>query len=87
MVDQPHNAKMLARLGVASGIVPYKKLSVPRLLAPIMAILRENGDGPLCTAARNVADAIRKESEGNLDKYADLVEQAERFPQPNSDSS
>ena len=82
MVDQPHNAKMLKRLGVASGIVPYAKLSVTRLLPPLLTILRERGDGPLCTAARHAADRVHKESARTLDRYADLVEQAQCFPKP-----
>jgi hypothetical protein len=82
MVDQPHNARVMNRLGVVAGIVPFGKLSVERLLPPLRRILDEGGNGPLCDAARNMADRIGKESEGNLDKYADAVEGAARFPAP-----
>jgi sterol 3beta-glucosyltransferase len=80
MVDQPHNAKLLVRLGVAAGIVPFGKLSVERLAVPLRRILDERGDGPLCAAARDVAEKIVMESEGNLGRYAEAVEGAARFP-------
>ena len=80
--DQPHNAKMLVRLGVAAGIVPFGKLSVERRAVPLRRILDERGDGPLCAAARDVAEKIVGESEGNLDRYAEAVEGAARFPPP-----
>jgi sterol 3beta-glucosyltransferase len=83
MVDQPHNARLLKRLGVVAGIVPFGKLSVERLLPPLKRILDEDGNGPLCDAARDLANMIGKESEGNLDRYADAVEGASRFPLPN----
>lgn len=80
MVDQPHNARVLVRLGVAAGIVPFGKMSVDRLLPPLRRILDEGGDGPLCRAARDLAERIGRESEGNLERYADAVEGAGRFP-------
>ena len=83
MVDQPHNAKMLLRLGVLGGIVPFgKKMTVKTLLPPLIKILDEKGNGPLCQAARAVSEKIIKESEGNLERYANAVESAVRFPMP-----
>ena len=83
MVDQPHNAKMLQRLGVLGGIVPFgKKMTVKTLLPPLMKILDEKGNGPLCQTARAVSEKIIKESEGNLERYANAVESAVRFPMP-----
>ncbi|KAL3775294.1 hypothetical protein ACHAW5_000945 [Stephanodiscus triporus] len=82
MVDQPHNARVLDRLGVAAGIVPFGKMSVDRLLPPLRRILDEGGDGPLCRAARDLAERIERESEGNIERYADAVERAGRFPVP-----
>ena len=80
MVDQPHNARVMNRLGVVAGIVPFGKLSVEMLHPPLRRILEEGGSGPLCDAARDVAARIGRESAGNLDKYADAVEGAARFP-------
>jgi hypothetical protein len=83
MVDQPHNAKMLQRLGVLGGIVPFgKKMTVKTLLPPLMKILDEKGNGPLCQTARAVSEKIIKESEGNLERYANAVESAVKFPMP-----
>ena len=42
----------------------------------------EGGDGPLCRAARDLAERIERESEGNIERYADAVERAGRFPVP-----
>lgn len=83
MVDQPHNAKMLDRLGVVGGIVPFgKKMTVKTLLPPLMRILNEKGDGPLCQTARDLAMSIGKESDENVERYADAVVGAKRFPVP-----
>eukprot|EP00304_Pavlova_gyrans_P009836 CAMPEP_0206061002 /NCGR_PEP_ID=MMETSP1466-20131121/53003_1 /ASSEMBLY_ACC=CAM_ASM_001126 /TAXON_ID=44452 /ORGANISM="Pavlova gyrans, Strain CCMP608" /LENGTH=67 /DNA_ID=CAMNT_0053436345 /DNA_START=73 /DNA_END=272 /DNA_ORIENTATION=- len=48
MLDQPHNARLCVRLGVAPEALSFDRhLTAGRLARPLKAILREGPDGPL----------------------------------------
>jgi hypothetical protein len=72
MLDQPHNAKTLVKLGVASGgIVPYAKLTSKNLAGAIGKVLaNENGCKEV---AEKWGKFVRDESEGNGGRYVERI--------------
>ena len=72
MLDQPHNADTVNRLGCAAGIVPFRKITLQRLLGPI---LRARGDAELLLRTLQVSKMVTTESESALDHYCDVIQQ------------
>lgn len=74
MLDQPHNAKLIKALGVASDIVPYNdRISASKLAPAIRTILNEGENGPLHTAAKQISQQITEESKDVLQKFANYI--------------
>lgn len=79
MLDQPHNARLALRLGVAPTIVPFdKQITSAKLARALRVILDEEGDGPLCASAQRVGERVRAESSGTVARFVAAVETAER---------
>mmetsp|Transcript_26921 Transcript_26921/g.72585 ORF Transcript_26921/g.72585 Transcript_26921/m.72585 type:complete len:407 (+) Transcript_26921:332-1552(+) len=77
MLDQPHNARLCQRLGVAPQILTFDShLAAPKLARALAAVLEEPTDGPVHTAAARVAARIREESAGAAELCATVVESA-----------
>ena len=75
MLDQPHNAKMVKNLGVASAIVPYNNsITASKLAKALRIILDENAvTGVLHTKAKQLGKQITDESKDVLDKFVNYV--------------
>ena len=85
MLDQPHNARSMQRLGVCpvangirrigGGIVPYSAHMTARELAtPLLKILNDVvGSGGVVDRAAECAVTIRAESGSALEKYIDMI--------------
>ena len=76
MLDQPHNAKTIYRLGVSPGIIPFSKLSARRLSPLIQACVAKDINGStLRRMAQTRAEQVNQESSESLDKYCQLLVQ------------
>ena len=76
-VDQPYNAAMLVRIGVAPAAVPWGVVSGAVLAAEVARAI--DPTKPFAAAARRVSAFVRAESAGALDRYANMVEAAQRW--------
>lgn len=77
MLDQPYNAQLAVRLGVAPEVVPFDtKISAAKLARALRTILDEEGGGPLCERARAVAEQVRAESAHTVEHFVAAVEGA-----------
>lgn len=77
MLDQPHNAALAVRLGVAPEAVPFdRRIGAGRLARALRAILDERGSGPLCESARRLGERVRAESSRTVERLVAEVESA-----------
>ena len=74
IIDQPMNAALLVRLGVAPAAVPLVGATGASVAAAVARALDEKQ--PFAAAARRVGDFVRAESAGALDRYANIIEGA-----------
>jgi sterol 3beta-glucosyltransferase len=76
MLDQPHNAAMLKRLGVAPTSVPFASITASKVIKGLELILQNdaNGGNLIRARAKEVGQRISKESEISLIKACDVIE-------------
>lgn len=76
MLDQPHNAKTIVRLGCAVDILPFSRLTATRLSRLITSSLANDEKGKaLRDCATRIGEHIRKESSDSLDRFCSVVEE------------
>ncbi|KDO34719.1 hypothetical protein SPRG_00781 [Saprolegnia parasitica CBS 223.65] len=75
MLDQPHNAKVLVRLGVAPCALPFGKLSAPALARALQDVLANVKD--IQARAKTIGDSLRDECADALEQYMQLITTAE----------
>jgi sterol 3beta-glucosyltransferase len=71
MLDQPHNAALLQRLGVAPTIVPFASITAAKVIVGLKAML--NND-TVQARAKEVGLQISQESHDSLKRACDLIE-------------
>ena len=75
MLDQPHNAVMLKRLGVAPTSIPFASITAKKVAKGLELILNDAKGGNMIQArAKEVGQVITKESETSLNQACDLIE-------------
>lgn len=71
LLDQPYNAKVVLKLGVAPAVIPFAKLSSKNLVAAIRKVLN---DPNFSVRAKTVGDFVNRESASALDTTCEIVE-------------
>lgn len=76
MLDQPHNAAMLKRLGVAPTSVPFASITANKVVKGLELILQDDAKGgkTIQARAKEVGLRISNESEKSLERACDLIE-------------
>jgi hypothetical protein len=78
MLDQPHNAATVVRLGCAPGVLPFSNLSARKLAPLVTATLattrNDNGENRYVRCAKVCGEQIRRESVDVMDKYINIIE-------------
>ncbi|EQC41538.1 hypothetical protein SDRG_01501 [Saprolegnia diclina VS20] len=75
LLDQPHNAKVLVRLGVAPCALPFGKLAAPGLARAVQDILTNAKD--IQARATAIGISLRDECANALAQYMQLITTAE----------
>jgi UDP:flavonoid glycosyltransferase YjiC (YdhE family) len=75
MLDQPHNAQVVVRLGCAAGILPFGKLNARALSQLITTALAADATGnKIRRCAQLCGEQVRRESATSLDEYSNIIE-------------
>lgn len=83
MLDQPHNAQLVVKLGVAPAVLPFQELSAKRLsdlISRVVDVDSPKGSAYARTAA-TLGQQVRHESEAAITSFCDIIESAARNKQ------
>ncbi|KAL3760062.1 hypothetical protein ACHAWU_006610 [Discostella pseudostelligera] len=79
MLDQPHNAAMVKRLGVAPTAIPFASITAKKVIKGLELILNDDKGGKEIRArAKEVGQRIAKESDSSLGQACDIIESIPR---------
>jgi len=73
MLDQPHNAKLIIKMGCAPTSIPFQKLTSKKLIAALSQVFAN--DSKFQGNARIVSEQINAENSSTADKFCAILEQ------------
>jgi UDP:flavonoid glycosyltransferase YjiC (YdhE family) len=75
MLDQPHNAALVKRLGVAPTTIPFASITAKKMIKGLQMILQDaHGETKVQSRAKEVGRRIAQESDTSLERACNIIE-------------